>query len=199
MAKPPRRPQARPRRARTRAQPAARPRLSEPGRRHGAGAGGADRPDRPSSVRAGALAGRADRRHRDGLATAAAIAGRTLVGWLMPAGADRRVVACAWPMACSFAARWCWRWRGPALGSVAGRAAVRLRHRQRHLAAAAHRPDRVFTRGCAARRALDHRALASRLCLRPGVARPAARAARAGRAAAVQASRPPPRCCRRPR
>ena len=30
-----------------------------------------------------------------GLATAAAIAGRTLVGWLMPAGADRRVVACA--------------------------------------------------------------------------------------------------------
>ena len=29
-----------------------------------------------------------------GLATAAAIAGRTLVGWLMPAGADRRVVAC---------------------------------------------------------------------------------------------------------
>jgi hypothetical protein len=30
-----------------------------------------------------------------GLATAAAIAGRTLVGWLMPAGTDRRVVACA--------------------------------------------------------------------------------------------------------
>lgn len=29
-----------------------------------------------------------------GLATAAAIAGRTLVGWLMPAGADRRKVAC---------------------------------------------------------------------------------------------------------
>lgn len=29
-----------------------------------------------------------------GLATAAAIAGRTLVGWLMPAGADRRIVAC---------------------------------------------------------------------------------------------------------
>jgi hypothetical protein len=29
-----------------------------------------------------------------GAATAAAIAGRTLVGWLMPAGADRRVVAC---------------------------------------------------------------------------------------------------------
>jgi MFS family permease len=28
-----------------------------------------------------------------GLSTAAAIAGRTLVGWLMPAGADRRVVA----------------------------------------------------------------------------------------------------------
>jgi hypothetical protein len=30
-----------------------------------------------------------------GVATAAAIAGRTLVGWLMPASADRRVVACA--------------------------------------------------------------------------------------------------------
>jgi Major Facilitator Superfamily len=30
-----------------------------------------------------------------GLATAAAIAGRTVVGWLMPAGADRRPVACA--------------------------------------------------------------------------------------------------------
>ncbi len=30
-----------------------------------------------------------------GAATAAAIAGRTLVGWLMPAGADRRLVACA--------------------------------------------------------------------------------------------------------
>jgi MFS family permease len=30
-----------------------------------------------------------------GLATAAAIGGRTLVGWLMPAGADRRFVACA--------------------------------------------------------------------------------------------------------
>ena len=29
-----------------------------------------------------------------GLATAAAIGGRTLVGWLMPAGADRRQVAC---------------------------------------------------------------------------------------------------------
>lgn len=29
-----------------------------------------------------------------GLATAAAMAGRTLVGWLMPAGADRRKVAC---------------------------------------------------------------------------------------------------------
>ncbi|MGS1109005.1 MFS transporter [Achromobacter anxifer] len=29
-----------------------------------------------------------------GLATAAAIGGRTLVGWLMPAGADRRKVAC---------------------------------------------------------------------------------------------------------
>lgn len=30
-----------------------------------------------------------------GVATAAAIGGRTLVGWLMPAGSDRRVVACA--------------------------------------------------------------------------------------------------------
>ena len=30
-----------------------------------------------------------------GGATAAAIAGRTLVGWLMPAGADRRLIACA--------------------------------------------------------------------------------------------------------
>jgi MFS family permease len=30
-----------------------------------------------------------------GFATAAAIAGRTAVGWLMPAGADRRLVACA--------------------------------------------------------------------------------------------------------
>ena len=30
-----------------------------------------------------------------GLATASAIAGRTLVGWLMPADADRRLVACA--------------------------------------------------------------------------------------------------------
>jgi MFS family permease len=30
-----------------------------------------------------------------GAATAAAIAGRTLVGWLMPAGADRRAIACA--------------------------------------------------------------------------------------------------------
>jgi hypothetical protein len=28
-------------------------------------------------------------------ATASAIVGRTLVGWLMPAGADRRLVACA--------------------------------------------------------------------------------------------------------
>jgi len=30
-----------------------------------------------------------------GLATASAIAGRTLVGWLMPAGSDRRLIACA--------------------------------------------------------------------------------------------------------
>src|SRR5262249_52496993 len=30
-----------------------------------------------------------------GFATASAIAGRTLVGWLMPAGADRRLVACS--------------------------------------------------------------------------------------------------------
>jgi MFS family permease len=30
-----------------------------------------------------------------GMATAAAIAGRTLFGWLMPVGADRRLVACA--------------------------------------------------------------------------------------------------------
>lgn len=30
-----------------------------------------------------------------GAATAAAIAGRTLVGWLMPSGADRRLLACA--------------------------------------------------------------------------------------------------------
>jgi len=30
-----------------------------------------------------------------GLATASAVAGRTLVGWLMPANADRRLVACA--------------------------------------------------------------------------------------------------------
>ena len=30
-----------------------------------------------------------------GVATAAAIVGRTLVGWLMPAGTDRRLVACA--------------------------------------------------------------------------------------------------------
>jgi hypothetical protein len=30
-----------------------------------------------------------------GAATAAAIAGRTLVGWLMPVGADRRLVACS--------------------------------------------------------------------------------------------------------
>jgi len=30
-----------------------------------------------------------------GIATAAAILGRTLVGWLMPAGTDRRLVACA--------------------------------------------------------------------------------------------------------
>lgn len=30
-----------------------------------------------------------------GAATAAAIAGRTLVGWLMPAGSDRRLIACA--------------------------------------------------------------------------------------------------------
>jgi MFS family permease len=29
-----------------------------------------------------------------GLATASAIAGRTLVGWVMPSGADRRLVAC---------------------------------------------------------------------------------------------------------
>ena len=29
-----------------------------------------------------------------GLATAAAVVGRTLVGWLMPAGADRRLVSC---------------------------------------------------------------------------------------------------------
>jgi MFS family permease len=30
-----------------------------------------------------------------GAATAAAVAGRTLVGWLMPVGADRRLIACA--------------------------------------------------------------------------------------------------------
>jgi hypothetical protein len=30
-----------------------------------------------------------------GLATASAIAGRTLVGWLMPPGSDRRLIACA--------------------------------------------------------------------------------------------------------
>jgi hypothetical protein len=30
-----------------------------------------------------------------GLATACAIGGRTLVGWLMPRGADRRLIACA--------------------------------------------------------------------------------------------------------
>jgi len=37
---------------------------------------------------------RAVGRHRDQRRDIAAIAGRTLVGWLMPVGADRRLVAC---------------------------------------------------------------------------------------------------------
>ena len=62
-------------------------------RRNGVGSVRADRPDRtPFSLLVPALgaqlAGLAM-----GAATAAAIVGRTLVGWLMPVGADRRLVA----------------------------------------------------------------------------------------------------------
>ena len=170
---------------RTRAQPAARPRLSEPGRRHGAGACRADRPDRPSAVRAGALAGRADRRHRDGTGHRRRHRGPH-AGGLADAGRRRPArggLRGLWRAALRLAGAGAG--AGPDLGRVAGRAAVRLRHRQRHLAAAAHRADRVFTRGRAARGAPDHGALASRLCLRAGAVRPAARAAGTGRAAAV--------------
>ena len=55
-----------------------------------------------------------------GLATALAIAGRTLVGWLMPPGADRRLVACT-----SYAVQ------------IAGSLALHRRRRRQRAAAAA--------------------------------------------------------------
>ncbi len=101
-----------------------------------------------------------------GSGTAAAIAGRTLVGWLMPPGSDRRLVSCA-----SHAVQ--------ILGSLAlmlaagsdprahgrRRAAVRRRHRQHHLAAADDRPGRVQQDRYPARGAADRGHRPGHLCL----------------------------------
>ena len=64
------------------------------GCRHGDRFVRANRPDRPPVLSAGAGAWRAYAGLAMGAATAAAVVGRTLVGWLMPSGADRRLVAC---------------------------------------------------------------------------------------------------------
>ncbi len=102
-----------------------------------------------------------------GGATVAAIAGRTLVGWLMPANADRRLVASA-----SYGVQ--------IIGSLvlfaaAGsqRAAphsrrdpVRLRHRQRHVAAAPDRAGGIRERRRRARRPPHCRHLAGDFRLR---------------------------------
>jgi MFS family permease len=96
-----------------------------------------------------------------GMATGCAIAGRTIVGWLMPIGADRRLVACASlgdPRALG----------GPQRAAASPRRRpVRGRHRQRDVAATDDRAGRVRPGRRAAGRLPDRRARAGHLCLRP--------------------------------
>ena len=89
-------------------------------------------------------------------ATAAAIAGRSLVGWMMPAGADRRLVA-AVSYGVQIAGAVAFRCRGRDEHSAAAdrHVAVRRRHRQRHVVAAAHRPGGIRPRRCGAGRFVD--------------------------------------------
>ena len=112
-----------------------------------------------------------------GLVTVLAIAGRTLLAWMMPLGADRRLVACvgyALQLAGSLTLVAAAGDSVPLL--LLGRRAVRRRLRQRHVAAAAHRPGRVRQGGRAARRRPHRRHLAGRLRLRARALRPDPRA-----------------------
>ena len=102
-----------------------------------------------------------------GLVTAMAIAGRSLIGWSMPASADRRLVACA-----SYAVQiaGCAAFIAADGASVPllllGRRPVRRRIRQRHMAATADRSSRIRRGRCAARGRADCRDLARNLRLR---------------------------------
>ena len=87
----------------------------------------------------------ADRRSGDGGGNRSGIVGRTLVGWLMPAGADRRLVACAsyvvqiaGALAFFFAA-------GTNMLCCGRRHPVRSRHRQCDVVAAADRAGRIHS------------------------------------------------------
>ena len=104
-----------------------------------------------------------------GGATAAAIAGRTLVGWLMPASADRRLRrGRELRRADRRRPRAALRGRRTDRALAARGVPVRRRHRQRDVAAAPHRPGRVRQGGCAAGRRAHHRDCAGDLCLRAG-------------------------------
>ena len=87
-----------------------------------------------------------------GLVTVMAIAGRTLLGWLMPLGADRRLVACGGyvvQIAGSIAFMLAAGTSVPLL--LAGVVLFGLGFRQRHLVAATpHRPGRIRQGGCSA-------------------------------------------------
>jgi hypothetical protein len=72
----------------------ARSRIPDACGRHGIGIVRADRLDRHLYSLLVPALGSQQAGLAMGLATASAVAGRTLVGWLMPAGADRRLVAC---------------------------------------------------------------------------------------------------------
>lgn len=107
-----------------------------------------------------------------GGATLAAILGRSVVGWMMPVSADRRLVACA-----SYGVQ--------VAGSLlfllaageggARHCALRVGDRQCHLAAAADRAAGVHPGRGRPRGAADRRHGPGRPCLRSGGVRPAAR------------------------
>ena len=104
-----------------------------------------------------------------GLATASAIAGRTLVGWLMPADADRQLVACASYMV---------QIAGSVVFILAAGASVPLLLLggvlfgsgigQRHVIAAAHRASRVPEGRRTARGGSHRRYCARNLCVCAG-------------------------------
>ncbi|SFY30927.1 Major Facilitator Superfamily protein [Paracoccus pantotrophus] len=106
-----------------------------------------------------------------GGATLAAILGRSVVGWMMPVSADRRLVACA-----SYGVQ--------VAGSLlfllaageggARHCALRVGDRQCHLAAAADRAAGVHPGRGGPRRAADRRHRPGRPCLRSGGVRPVA-------------------------